>query len=158
VLRDVEVWTYTNAGPNGRNTIRYIFYRPYATGPRKLWTLTDNDEHAFYPNSCGRHNFRSLRVDCSASPTDTCFPCDDRCEVYKAYLEIVARQTNSVGGAIEMATVFQPPAISTEGLDRQKARWETTSDPKAKKIGVEGPSTFAARANDRSRMWLGPPC
>jgi GWxTD domain-containing protein len=143
VLRDVEVWTYTNAGPNGRSTIRYIFYRPYPAGPRRLWTLIDSEEHAFYPNSCGRQSFRSLRSDCSVNSADPCFRCDGRCEVYKAYLEIVARQNGRAGGAIEMATVFQPPSVSTEGLDRQKDRWATTSDPKAKKIGVEGPSTSA---------------
>ena len=57
MLRDVEVWTYNNVGPNGRSTVRYIFYRPYPSGPRKLWSLLDSDEHAFYPNSC-RRNFR----------------------------------------------------------------------------------------------------
>jgi GWxTD domain-containing protein len=147
VLRDVEVWTYNNVGPNGRSTLRYIFYRSYSTGPRKLWSLLDSEEHAFYPNSCGRHNFQSLRADCSASPNprDPCIPCDDRCEVYKAYLEILARQNNGAGGAIEMATVFQPPVVSTEGLERLRNRWATTSNPGAKEIGVEGPSSGPPR-------------
>ena len=144
VLRDVEVWTYNNAGPNGRSTIRYIFYRPYPTGPRKLWSLIDSEEHAFYPNSC-RRNFQALYSDCSFNPLDRCVQCDDRCEVYKAYLEIRARQSNGAGGAIEMATVFQPPVVSTEGLERLRNRWATTSDPKAKTIGLEGPSSGAPR-------------
>jgi GWxTD domain-containing protein len=141
VLRDVEVWTYNNVGPNGRSTIRYTFYRPYPTGPRKLWSLLDSEEHAFYPNSC-RRNFQGLRLDCSHDPRDPC-PCDDRCEVYKAYLEILARQSNGAGGAVEVATVFQPPVVSTEGLERLRNRWATTSDPGAKPIGIEGPSSGA---------------
>jgi GWxTD domain-containing protein len=145
VLREVEVWTYNNAGPNGRSTIRYIFYRPYPTGPRKLWSLLDSEEHAFYPNSCKRLNFRGLRLDCSRDLRDPCPPCDDRCEVYKAYLEILARQNNGAGGATEMATVFQPPVVSTEGLERLRNRWATTSDPRAKTIGIEGPSSGAPR-------------
>jgi GWxTD domain-containing protein len=144
VLRDVEVWTYNNAGPNSRTTIRYIFYRPYPTGPRKLWSFADSEEHAFYPNSC-RPNFQALYSDCSFNPRDRCLQCDDRCEVYKAYLEIRARQTNGAGGAVEMATVFRPPVVSTEGLERLRNRWATTSDPKAKAIGVEGPSSGAPR-------------
>jgi GWxTD domain-containing protein len=144
VLRDVEVWTYNNVGPNGRSTIRYIFYRPYSTGPRKLWNLTDSEEHAFYPNSC-RRNFQALYSDCSVNPLDRCLPCDDRCEVYKAYLEIRARQGSGAGAMIEQAMVFKPPDVSTEGLERLRNRWATTSDPKAKAIGVEGPSSGAPR-------------
>ena len=146
VLRDIEVWTYNNVGPNGRSTVRYIFYRPYTTGARKLWSLLDSEEHAFYPNSCKRLNFESLRrYDCSQDPRDFCPQCDDRCAVYKAYVEIRARQGSGAGGAVEMASVFQPPAVSTEGLERLRNRWATTSDPGAKKIGVEGPSSGTPR-------------
>ena len=44
-----------------------------------------------------------------------------------------------------MATVFQPPAVSTEGLERLRNRWATTSNPGAKTIGVEGLSSGAPR-------------
>jgi GWxTD domain-containing protein len=146
VLRDVEVWTYNNVGPNGRSTVRYIFYRPYPSGPRKLWSLLDSDEHVFYPNSCKRLNFESLRrYDCAQDPRDPCPQCDDRCDVYKAYNEIRARQGNGAGAMIEQAAVFKPPEVSTEGLERLRNRWATTSDPGAKTIGVEGPSSGAPR-------------
>jgi hypothetical protein len=125
--------------------MRFLFYRPYPSGPRKLWNANDGDDRVFYPGSC-RRNFQSLSNDCSNNPRDPCVPCDDRCEVYKAYAEILSRQGNGAGGAIEMATLFQPPAVSTEGLDRLKNRWATTSDPAAKKIGVEGPSSTAPPA------------
>src|SRR6185503_14408458 len=100
-LRDVEVWTYNNLGPSGRTTMRFLFYRPYPSGPRKLWNANDGDDRVFYPGSC-RRNFQSLSNDCSNNPRDPCVPCDDRCEVYKAYAEILSRQGNGAGGAIEM--------------------------------------------------------
>jgi GWxTD domain-containing protein len=139
---DVEVWTYNNLGRSGRTTARYIFYRRYRGGPRRLWTLNDSDAQVFYPNPC-RKNFGDLAQDCS--PYGTCFPCGDRCEVYKAYVEIRARQGSGAGAAIEQATLFEPPRVSTEGLERLRNRWATTSDPGAKTIGVEGPSSGAPR-------------
>jgi len=93
LFRDLEVWTY-NLGPNGRTTMHFIFYRPNSGLPRKLWTLTDDDRHLFIPNSC-RTSLEGLRNDCSQNPSDRCMMCDDRCEVYKAYREILARQGNA---------------------------------------------------------------
>ena len=143
VFRDLEVWTYNNLGPNGRTTVRYIFYRPHSGFPRKLWTLAESDEHLFVPNKC-RVKLDGLLKDCSRDPRDPCLMCDERCDVYKAYREILARQGSGAGAMVEQAMVFKPPEVSTEGLERQKDRWATTSDPKAKRIGVEGPSTAAA--------------
>ena len=54
---------------------------------------------------------------------------------------IIAREGSGAGAAVEQATLFQPPVVSTEGLDGQKNRWATSSDPAAKKIHVEGPSS-----------------
>ncbi len=141
---DVEVWTYDNLGRSGRTAARYIFYRPYLKRPRRLWTLNDRDSQVFYPNSC-RRTFRDLVRDCPRGVPDLgpCVECDDRCEVYKAYLEISARQGSFVGAAIEQATMFEPPLVSTEGLDGQKNRWATSSNPGAKTIHVEGPSSLA---------------
>lgn len=141
---DAEVWTYDNLGRSGRTAARYIFYRPYLKRPRRLWTLNDRDSQVFYPNSC-RRTFRDLARDCPRRLPDLgpCVECDDRCEVYKAYLEISARQGSFVGAAVEQAALFEPPKVSTEGLDRQKDRWATSSNPGARKIHVEGPSSSA---------------
>ena len=46
---------------------------------------------------------------------------------------------------IEQAAIFKPPEVSTEGLERLRNRWATTSNPGAKEIGVEGPSSGAPR-------------
>ncbi len=106
--------------------------------------MNDSDTQVFYPNSC-RRKFGDLARDCPRSIPDLgpCVECEDRCEVYKAYVEISARQGSFAGAAIEQATLFEPVRISTEGLDRQKSRWATSSDPAAKKIHVEGPSSAA---------------
>jgi len=145
VFHDLEVWTYNNLGPNGRTTQRYIFYRPNSSLPRKLWTLADDDRHLFVFNKC-RPNLESLRKDCPPpDPRDPCLMCDDRCDVYKAYREILARQGNGAGAMIEQAAIFKPPEVSTEGLERLRNRWATTSNPGAKEIGVEGPSSGVLR-------------
>jgi GWxTD domain-containing protein len=144
ILKDLEVWTYNNFGPNGRTTLHFIFYRPNTGLPRKLWTLTDDDRHLFVPNNC-RVNLDSLRKDCSADLRDSCLMCDDRCDVYKAYIEIRGRQGNGAGAMIEQAAIFKPPEVSTEGLERLRNRWATTSNPGAKEIGVEVPSSGAPR-------------
>ncbi len=141
LFHDLEVWTYNNFGPNGRTTMHFIFYRPFSGLPRKLWSLTDSDEHLFVPNKC-RKALKDLWQDCPpGNPKDPCLMCDDRCEVYTAYREILARQGSGAGAMIEQAMVFKPPEVSIEGLERQRARWATTSDQNARKIGVEGPSS-----------------
>ena len=63
---DVEVWTYDNLGRSGRTAARYIFYRRFGGGPRRLWTLNERDSDVFYPNACrrsvgdlARHTFSS---------------------------------------------------------------------------------------------------
>jgi hypothetical protein len=53
---------------------------------------------------------------------------------------------------IEQAAIFKPPEVSTEGLERLRNRWATTSDPGAKTIGVEGPSSGAPRDASASTM------
>ena len=137
---DVEVWTYDNLGRSGRSAGRYIFYRRFGGGPRRLWTLNERPSDVFYPNSC-RRSVGDLIEDCRHEAR--CPPCDDRCEVFKAFQEIMAREGSGAGAAMEQAMLFQPPVVSTEGLDGQKNRWATSSDPAAKKIRVEGPSSGA---------------
>ncbi|HYT32102.1 MAG TPA: hypothetical protein VEO37_05870 [Thermoanaerobaculia bacterium] len=141
VFNGLEVWTYNNLGYSGRGTARYIFYRRFFNGPYKLWTLNDRDSDVFTQNAC-RRSFKELQKDCPPPQiTDRCIQCEDRCRVYKAYLEILARQGSPLGAAMEQAHVFEPAKVPTEGLDRQKDRWATTSNPKAKVIHVEGPSS-----------------
>ncbi len=135
---DVEVWTYDNLGRSGRSAGRYIFYRRFGGGPRRLWTLNERPSDVFYPNSC-RRSVGDLIETAGTKPA--ALPCDDRCEVFKAFQEIMAREGSGAGAAMEQAMLFQPPVVSTEGLDGQKNRWATSSDPAAKKIRVEGPSS-----------------
>jgi GWxTD domain-containing protein len=143
VFNGLEVWTYNNLGYSGRGTAKYIFYRRFFNGPYRLWTLNDRESDVFTPNSC-RRSFRDLRKDCPPPQAgDRCGPCEDRCRVYQAYLEIVSRQGGPLGAATEQAHLFEPLQVSTEGLDRQKDRWATTSNPNAKVIHVEGRSSGA---------------
>jgi GWxTD domain-containing protein len=141
VFNGLEVWTYNNLGYSGRGTSKYIFYRRFLNGPYRLWTLNDRDADVFRQNLC-RRSFKDLGKDCGPPQLgDRCTQCEDRCRVYKAYLEILARQGSPLGAVSEQARLFEPVKVSTEGLDRQKDRWATTSNPKAKTIHVEGPSS-----------------
>lgn len=144
VFHDIELWTYNNMGGSGLVTERYIFYRYIPNSPLRLWTPLDRNNDVFTQNSC-RRSFADLRRDCYIDRNDRCGQCDDRCEIYKAYLEIAARQGSAAGALMEQARLFEPPRVSTEGVERQRERWAATSDPRAKKIHVEGPSSGAAR-------------
>ncbi|MDQ6894437.1 MAG: GWxTD domain-containing protein [Acidobacteriota bacterium] len=141
VFRELEVWTYTNLGASGRGQRRYIFFRPYVASPLQMWTVLDGDAKVFLPSSC-RTGFFDLRKDCSTSPPegrDKCFPCEDRCSVYRAWEEIRARQGNGSGALIEQASLVEPQPVSTEGLVRDRDKWVTAPKAGAKKIDVQGP-------------------
>ncbi len=138
-FRGLEVWTYNNFGPNNRTTYRLLFYRPIPGAPRKLWSMLDRDSDLFLPNSC-RKNLADLSRDCQPVMGDRCNSCQDRCEVYRAYEEIRARQGNGSGAMTEMASIFALPKISTEGLEQSRQKWATTATPGARTLSVEGPS------------------
>lgn len=159
VFFDLEVWTYGSAKQAASG--RHILYRPADRAPRKLWTVADEIEPSqgrktevrdfeppFRPNSC-RWTMKSLRDDC-ASGSPGCNVCLDLCEVYRAYQEIRHRQGSKAGSAAELGKLFEARAISTEGLDRQKNRWASASNPNAKPLRVENtaisptPSSAAA--------------
>ncbi len=154
-FRDLEVWIYTNMGNSGRTSARYIFYRPQSLAPRRLWNTTVRNEEVFLPNSC-RKSFDDLAKDCRPVLGDRCPTCQDRCDVYGAYSEIVARQGRGAGAAMELAQIFKPPEISTEGLQAMKDKWATTSNPKAKGINVEGPGSAAAPASGTTAQGVKP--
>ena len=141
-FRDLEIWTYNDIGASGRQTARFIFYRPAPGAARRLWTLNDRTSDVFQPASC-RKNFDDLSRDCSLTPGDSCVPCQDLCEVYQAYSEIRSRQGSGAGAAMDYAQILQPIEVSTEGLEQMKDKWATTSDAGAGKIHVEGPSSAA---------------
>jgi GWxTD domain-containing protein len=142
VFNGLEVWTYNNLGYSGRGTAKHIFYRRFINGPYWLWSLNDRNADIFRQNSC-RRSFPALRKDCVPAAVDQCNSCEDRCRVYKAYLEIRDRQGSPLGALTDQARLFEPVKVSTEGLERQKDRWATTSNPNAKIIRVEGPSSSA---------------
>jgi GWxTD domain-containing protein len=158
VFFDIEVWEYGQG--MGAASGRHIFYRPADLAPRKLWTVADEMggslrttkfrtfEPPIRPNSC-RLTMASLLADCDVG-TKFCPSCPDFCELYRAYRAIRLRQGSEAGSAAELGKLFEAPAISTEGLDRQKDRWAGTSNPNAKPLRVESsaisatPSTAAA--------------
>jgi Ca-activated chloride channel family protein len=144
-FRDLEVWTYTNTGNSGLGTRKFIFYRPVMNAPRRLWNVATRDSDVFLPNSC-RKSFDELARDCQPALVDNCRgQCQDLCEVYKAYVEVKARQGGSgASAAIEEASIFKPVEISTEGLEQMRTKWATTGDAAAKKLSVEGPSGSTA--------------
>ncbi len=141
-FRDLEIWTYNNFGTQGRQTVHFIFYRPSTGAARRLWTTGTSDSAVFLSGSC-RKTFDSLALDCRQTHGDKCFACQDLCEVYKAYEETKNRESVA-GGAMEGELLFQPPAVTTEGIEKLKDRWATIGDSKAKALSVEGPSATTA--------------
>jgi Ca-activated chloride channel family protein len=149
-FRDLEIWTYS-LSQFGRQTTRFFFYRPNSVGPRKIWNLTVSDREVFLPNAC-RKSFEELATDCRPPLGDRCPPCQENCDTYRVYSEIKARQGSTAGAVIEYAKLFDPPKVSTEGLDRIKDKWATTSDPKAKTLTIQGPSGSTATASAEAKL------
>jgi GWxTD domain-containing protein len=145
VFRDVEVWTYGSMEFHGQPAHHHIFYRIAPSLPRRLWTVHDSNASVFYTNQC-RRSFDQLVADCRGSPTERCGPCEDRCTVYNAWAEIVKRQGSPAGALMELAALLSYPKVSTEGLEKQKTRWATTTDSSAKTLAVTGPSGSVAVA------------
>lgn len=146
VFRELEVWTYTNAGASGRGQRRFILFRPHAGSALQMWTVLDGDAKVFLPSSC-RKGFADLRKDCSVGQieaADRCFPCEDRCRVYRAWEEVRARQGTGTGASIEQASLVEPQPVSTEGLLRDRDKWVTAPKAGAKTIGVQSPGSAAA--------------
>src|SRR5207344_1909572 len=106
----------------------------------KLWSVLDREADLFTPNSC-RKSLADMANDCpgSRAMNDRCSQCGDRCDVYRAYMEIRSRQGSGPGAMTEMAQILAMPKVSTEGLEKLKDKWATTTTPDAKKLNVEGP-------------------
>ncbi len=142
-LRDLEIWTYNNVGGSGRLTEHYFFYRSTMGSPRKLWTFGTRDSDIFEPNSC-RKSFKDLYLDCNpaSSLIDPCMaPCEQLCELFKIYQEIVARQGSESGAQMELAKLLAPPKVTTEDLNELSGKFAGLPNPNAKSIGVEGPGS-----------------
>ncbi|HEY3171894.1 MAG TPA: VWA domain-containing protein [Thermoanaerobaculia bacterium] len=146
-FRDLEIWTYNNLGGSGRLTEHYFFYRPSMGSPRKLWTVGTRDSDIFEPGSC-RKSFKDLYLDCNPGLVDPCMAaCQQLCDVFKIFQEIVARQGSENGAQMELAKLLAPPKVTTEDLNELSGKFAGLPNPKAKSIGVEGPSAIAKPAD-----------
>jgi GWxTD domain-containing protein len=144
VFYGLEVWTYRFLGASGRRSMKLIFFRKFFNGPFHLWSLDIGNTGVFADGQECRRSFKDLlQGDCNIDVKERCAAgmCEKRCEVYRAYAEIKAQQGTPLGGMMETARIFEPEPVPLEGLDREKTRWAITSDPNARRIHVEGPST-----------------
>ncbi|MEO8349631.1 MAG: GWxTD domain-containing protein, partial [Acidobacteriota bacterium] len=144
-FRDLETWTYTGRGA-GRGTDKYFFYRSLPLAPRKLWRVGVRTEDVFEPNAC-RKSFEELAKDCRPDVLDQCMPCSERCDVYQVYSQIKFRQGSEAGGYADVTKLLAPPRVSTEDLTQLADRFPALPDPKAKPLGVTGPSGFVRAAD-----------
>jgi hypothetical protein len=146
VFRQAEIWTYPPETSAGKD-LHFLFYRPSFGAPRRLWLPGDNE--IFQTASCiASFDQACARTPNGAPPSVGSSPCaglsvprscDSACYVSRIADEIRSRGTAGIAAAANFA-----PGVSTEGLGSLWDRLATSSDPNAKKIGVEGPSSVAA--------------
>ena len=163
VFKQAEVWYYQPNGSTGKD-LRFLFYRPSFGSPRRLWLPGDTD--IFQTGSC----VTSFDVACSAGPrgmsaaqlgvAGTCIGgqsyvkgCDSAC-----FIATVAADIRSRGLATVAAEGSFAPNVPTEGLDSLWQRLATSSDPNAKNIRIQGPSSYvpagpAALAEPTPEAW-----
>jgi Ca-activated chloride channel family protein len=133
-FRGLEIWAYASAGGFGGER-HYFFYRRTPQDKRRLWTVGTPESDLFVPGACYT-SFAAMAVACSRPPACSC---SSACEVFKIWSEISSRQGSRAGAEMEMGRLLEPEKVPLEGLDTIKQRSANTSDPNAKKIGVEGP-------------------
>lgn len=147
VFKQAEVWTYPPETPAGRD-LHFLFYRSSFGAPRRLWL--PGDMEIFQTSSCIASFDQACSRTSSGAPPNApgsqCIggmsvpkSCDSACLVSRIADEIRSRGTAAIAAASNFA-----PAVSTEGIDALWLRLATSSDPAARKIGVEGPSSVSA--------------
>jgi hypothetical protein len=143
VFRQAELWTYPPETPNGRD-LNFLFYRPSFGAPRRLWLPGDNEIFqtascvVSFDQACARTAGGAPPAAAGSTCTGRSVPrtCDSACYVSRIAADILSRGTPAIAAAANFA-----PPVSTEGADGLWQRLATSSDPNAKKIGIEGPST-----------------
>jgi Ca-activated chloride channel family protein len=145
-LRYVEAWTYaTSSG----GTKQFLFYRPTLGGIRKVWSPAFGDRELLQPASCLTTLEElclpeSAPVSSISSTEPACMQAGARskrcgpagCRVARLAEEIRSRQS---GTAAEVASLSQPPRVSTEDLAELRKRFAgLPGETAAKPIGVAG--------------------
>jgi len=142
VFRQAEVWTYRPNGSTGKE-LQFLFYRSSFGAPRKLWFPGDTE--IFQTASCVATFDQACGATGQAQPgggsqcigsMSVAKGCQSACYVARIADEIRGRGMASVAAEAAFA-----PGVSTEGVDGLWQRLATSSDPNAKQIGVEGPSS-----------------
>ncbi|HTO77634.1 MAG TPA: VWA domain-containing protein [Thermoanaerobaculia bacterium] len=147
LFRGLEIWTY--AGGGGLGTFassgkKYFFYRRTPGEPRQMWTVGTSDSDIFVPGACYT-SFQSMAQACTRNAKPCA--CMEACDVYKAWEQINSRQGSRSGAEMERAELQKPETVPLEGLESIKNRSANTTDPNAKKLEVQGPSSTAVASS-----------
>src|SRR6266536_376541 len=152
-LRHVEAWTYATSSGGAK---QFLFYRPTFGGIRKVWSPAFGDRELLQPASC----LTTLQELClpesapvsSVSSTDpACTQAGARskrcgpagCQVARLAEEIRSRQS---GTAAEVASLSQPPRVSTEDLAELRKRFAGLGETSARPIRVAGSAALVPAA------------
>jgi hypothetical protein len=141
VFRQAELWTYQPNGSSGRD-LQFLFYRSSFGAPRKLWLPGDTEIFqtascvTSFEQACGANGAQGTGSGQCIGSRSVAKGCRSACFVAHLADDIRGRGAASVAADANFA-----PPVSTEGADALWQRLATSSDPNAKKIGVEGPST-----------------
>jgi Ca-activated chloride channel homolog len=144
VFRSVEVWTYFNqtGGTGNRKELQFLFYRPSFGGPRKLWYPAIPDRELLAPSSCLANATQACRPAGTRGGGGGFCPnnvvpqtCDAACGIVATIERIRARGVADIALAMS-----QPPAVSTEGIDKLADRFATLPQAGSTPLSVEAPA------------------
>ncbi len=159
LFRNLEIWTYADAGAAGSSLRREFFYRVAPGGPRKLWTYGDRDSDLLQPGSCRKSLTDLQRWECPPPRditvfNDPCAPaCPDACRVILIWNEIKARHGSALGGRVSQSRALSPPDVQREDLASLAARFPEVARPGARAIAVESPGALAEQPAEISAGW-----
>jgi Ca-activated chloride channel homolog len=108
----IQIWFYQRIDPLKANKVYLIFYQPYGMGEYKLWSPVDG-MNVLYINPT-----ITSAVTSPQAATDKI----ETCPEWRTVQGAIAAMTATFGGGAEsmaeMAKLYQPPDIETEGVDR----------------------------------------
>ncbi len=144
-MRNLEVWTYAGLGGSGRGRAQHLFYRPSMAGARRLWHTGIPESELYAPGQTPLTVAEQVQ-ECAGGQTSLSGLPRLNHECICRLYTLVQQAKAFSGGPTDAGRLLAPEKVPTEDLQKITDGFPALPDPKAKSIGVVGPSGTAPTA------------